>query len=882
MNWVGGARNRVKCQNERKAQKEFFERQKLGVNHSKLNPLSTPHLKRNSVSQDLLALQTISRAHSKTKADPAKRPVRKLDLEGFRSTVTGRKFKQVELPTSPQETPSMLDLMEKTFHKSKHSESKSSDTLFHQDNRDSNTKFGFNSSIKFSSLISPGRNTGLLAQTSVSGLSDNPLKFSTIPGERFSSPQKDCIKSHISTGSLELNPFLHENSMMPKNTMTSSFSAHDSTRSNVKPNSNMKTKQGQQSSTHYSKHDTKSKNQLDERLHNLWVSEDFQTTPLIKYNCDQFMNDNFCSYPSYKPVASKILNLTSPFYQSFHEDEIMFKNPVEPQSPHKNTTYFRHHKVELDEQEICKNLRDVSDDFSSNKGDGKNRIFINELTPFTRTSVHKFHIEKPEELPTDSPELDCSNYFNKLNQFGIPVSLNLEKTFTYSDSECVLNKRRKNKRTTEIERIHVKSTNSEDLMKNLGDFKKSESIDNIFQLHKFRHSEKLWNSSEPRVLSEKYYSMSSKILQPPEKLKRCCFTEDVSISLKPSPFCTEQDCKKPLSEGKNEQVKDVLEDENNIPVCTKEEYEIHRKTKNSAIDEVLHELIQLDNQDEDVKNTSLLSSHCDDGASNADCVNIDTARKNTITGIDQIPVGCQEKKLHDEKCIAEVIKTIVHKVIMRENNLDLSTAVIPDHPWTKPRQIKQSLEVITSVFRESKITGQKSDNHCESSDDRSVEMFGLFKDRNLLETGVAVNNRVLHEQLKDYNRENNYCKSDEVDLGTLLTEQPERPWSSSVNMLTQTNEHRLVDASTSPIHRITNTVDVGVQWETPDSSQEIFISADTQPDYNIDSVINVDLMVQSYCMNMELGGEQWMVKDKSLDSQSQPKEQAYTLRPRKK
>ncbi|XP_067685416.1 uncharacterized protein [Haliotis asinina] len=109
MNWVGGARKRVKLQGEKRLQKEFFERKRL---QPKLRNQfrGSSAVKNGAVSRDLLALQTVCRIQYSDQ--DLSKPVRKLDLDKFKSTVCGRKHNEVELPPSPNEMPSMISLFE--------------------------------------------------------------------------------------------------------------------------------------------------------------------------------------------------------------------------------------------------------------------------------------------------------------------------------------------------------------------------------------------------------------------------------------------------------------------------------------------------------------------------------------------------------------------------------------------------------------------------------------------------------------------------------------------------------------------------------------------------------------------------------------------------
>ncbi|XP_046561083.1 uncharacterized protein C12orf40-like [Haliotis rubra] len=111
MNWVGGARKRVKLQGEKRLQKEFFERKRLQPKPRNQFRGSSA-VKNGAVSRDLLALQTVSRIQYSDQGHNLSKPVRKLDLDKFKSTVCGRKHNEVELPPSPNEIPSMISLFE--------------------------------------------------------------------------------------------------------------------------------------------------------------------------------------------------------------------------------------------------------------------------------------------------------------------------------------------------------------------------------------------------------------------------------------------------------------------------------------------------------------------------------------------------------------------------------------------------------------------------------------------------------------------------------------------------------------------------------------------------------------------------------------------------
>ncbi|KAK3585983.1 hypothetical protein CHS0354_038538, partial [Potamilus streckersoni] len=109
MNWISGARKRVRFQNNTKLQKEFFEKKRLGISLKRKKVVDrTPSQRRHGVSQDLLALQIVSKAGS----DPVpERPVKKVDMSKFQSC--SKHALDVDLgPLSPVTVPSKLNVQE--------------------------------------------------------------------------------------------------------------------------------------------------------------------------------------------------------------------------------------------------------------------------------------------------------------------------------------------------------------------------------------------------------------------------------------------------------------------------------------------------------------------------------------------------------------------------------------------------------------------------------------------------------------------------------------------------------------------------------------------------------------------------------------------------
>ncbi|XP_030405455.1 uncharacterized protein C12orf40 homolog [Gopherus evgoodei] len=106
MNWVGGSRSRIILKQERRKQKEFFEKRKLRSKMKLLGVSSPP--KSSTVSLDLLNLYVVNQISTKKdSADRVRKPVH-VDLNKGLKTRTRRQ--NIELPMSPQCTSSKIDL----------------------------------------------------------------------------------------------------------------------------------------------------------------------------------------------------------------------------------------------------------------------------------------------------------------------------------------------------------------------------------------------------------------------------------------------------------------------------------------------------------------------------------------------------------------------------------------------------------------------------------------------------------------------------------------------------------------------------------------------------------------------------------------------------
>ncbi|XP_061187765.1 uncharacterized protein LOC133195827 isoform X2 [Saccostrea echinata] len=117
MNWMGGARSRIKQQGDKKIQKQFFERKRLMKRNENLNPgFQTPLGRKSAISQDIKSFCLLEQMHSSskemlsTRENP--RPVRKIEMN-MPKISRKRMTHHSSLGSSPPfNTPSKLLLME--------------------------------------------------------------------------------------------------------------------------------------------------------------------------------------------------------------------------------------------------------------------------------------------------------------------------------------------------------------------------------------------------------------------------------------------------------------------------------------------------------------------------------------------------------------------------------------------------------------------------------------------------------------------------------------------------------------------------------------------------------------------------------------------------
>ncbi|XP_009884245.1 PREDICTED: uncharacterized protein C12orf40 homolog [Charadrius vociferus] len=105
MNWVGGSRSRIVLKQERRKQKEFFEKRKL---KSKMKLLGVSSPKSSAVSLDLLNLYVVNQiSNKKDNTENMRKPVHVDITEDVKIPVQRH---NIELPTSPLRTQHMSNL----------------------------------------------------------------------------------------------------------------------------------------------------------------------------------------------------------------------------------------------------------------------------------------------------------------------------------------------------------------------------------------------------------------------------------------------------------------------------------------------------------------------------------------------------------------------------------------------------------------------------------------------------------------------------------------------------------------------------------------------------------------------------------------------------
>uniref|UniRef100_UPI00398E5B4D regulator of DNA class I crossover intermediates 1 isoform X2 n=1 Tax=Pristiophorus japonicus TaxID=55135 RepID=UPI00398E5B4D len=105
MNWVGGVRNRIKLKQQKRQQKEFFEKKKLKSKLKLLGPPLSPQ-RNSAVSWDLLTLHIVNRIAAKKEYTDVSNKIIQVDMK--KDTKMPIRRHNIELPMSPCSTPSQI------------------------------------------------------------------------------------------------------------------------------------------------------------------------------------------------------------------------------------------------------------------------------------------------------------------------------------------------------------------------------------------------------------------------------------------------------------------------------------------------------------------------------------------------------------------------------------------------------------------------------------------------------------------------------------------------------------------------------------------------------------------------------------------------------
>ncbi|XP_069766132.1 regulator of DNA class I crossover intermediates 1 [Narcine bancroftii] len=109
MNWVGGVRNRIKLKQQKRQQKEYFEKRKLKTKYKLLAPPVSPQ-QNSSVSWDLLTLHIVNRIAARKESVDTLNNIIQVDMK--KDTKVPMRRHNIELSMSPCSTPSRIILEE--------------------------------------------------------------------------------------------------------------------------------------------------------------------------------------------------------------------------------------------------------------------------------------------------------------------------------------------------------------------------------------------------------------------------------------------------------------------------------------------------------------------------------------------------------------------------------------------------------------------------------------------------------------------------------------------------------------------------------------------------------------------------------------------------
>ncbi|XP_033746631.1 uncharacterized protein LOC117331821 [Pecten maximus] len=287
MNWVGGARNRVRFSNERKIQKEFFERKKFDAKTATRHRVTTSDRKH---SEDLKAIHTISSMHSDTFSFQQQwRPLKMLDLDKFRSK-SSIFVGDIDLgPSSPIKTPSKLHLLEASHQKQvapKMNRSTDDDDLFSP-----------KPSQKHPRLCSSDENSHIV-QTSQLSYSQTKFKIPGVPKRTQTVPNSD-VDDRKKVWNRKITDEMFKHSSLPKKKHKAKFEPYSQSsrciqqHDSVKDLFGMNLKLDQDITLYNPGKDipavpfVSKSTPINPTGRDMFITEDFQMTPIRKYQMEK-------------------------------------------------------------------------------------------------------------------------------------------------------------------------------------------------------------------------------------------------------------------------------------------------------------------------------------------------------------------------------------------------------------------------------------------------------------------------------------------------------------------------------------------------------------------------------------------------------------------
>ncbi|XP_048466080.1 uncharacterized protein LOC125485755 [Rhincodon typus] len=193
MNWVGGVRNRIKLKQQKKQQKEFFEKRKLKTKFKLLDTPLSPQ-QNSSVSWDLLTLHIVNRIAAKKEQIDGPNKVNQVNMK--KDTKMPIRQHNIELPMSPCSTPSRIFLEESKCSSQENEWSSRTKNFANM----TNLKYGeqnFLSQLDMTPLTEPIEHAAVLTERIVSNCMGLPKHLN---GRLLQNSVTKCSRLHSNRG----------------------------------------------------------------------------------------------------------------------------------------------------------------------------------------------------------------------------------------------------------------------------------------------------------------------------------------------------------------------------------------------------------------------------------------------------------------------------------------------------------------------------------------------------------------------------------------------------------------------------------------------------------------------------------------------------------